>query len=64
MTITTKTITITLPAALHEVLQTLPTSSDAALSKYRGRKISNICALILTEQLEKINKTNLSHLME
>jgi hypothetical protein len=59
----TKTITITLPLALWEVLETLPSTADAGLKQYKGRKISNICALMITEQLEKIHKTNLSHLI-
>jgi hypothetical protein len=54
MSKTTKTITITLPITTLETLQSLPDRGEPQFAKFRGRKLSNICSLILIEQLEKL----------
>lgn len=52
---TTKTITITLPLDVYETLKALPTSDKPQLEKFTGRKISNICTLLLTEKINGLN---------
>lgn len=51
-----KTVSITLPTELAEYLETLPDSENTEHLKYRNRKISNICSLIVTEELERLRK--------
>jgi hypothetical protein len=56
----TKQVTITLPIDLLEVLKGLP----AKEGRYKGRKVSNLCAVLITERLEVILKEPLGHLLD
>lgn len=53
-------ITITLPIDLLEVLKGLPSKEG----RYKGRKKSNLCAVLILERLEQIMKEPLGHLLD
>lgn len=55
----TKQITITIPIDLLEVLKGLPHREG----RYKGRKVSQLCAFLITERLEQVMKEPLDHLI-
>lgn len=61
---TSKTITITLPENLLNTLKELPVSDNPEHAIYAGRKLSNICALLLAKQLQNIHEKNMLHLIK